>query len=162
MRSLTWPRSGLRSLGTLALIAALLVLPRPALGSLGGDVSSVKADLTRMNGTEHVVTAGAHAVHEIQLPGGTLVREYLSADGTVFGVTWRGPFRPNLQQLLGAYFDEFQQGAQDAKSRRAGRGPLFISGPNIVAHMAGRSRAFIGRAYIPKLMPSGSSVADIQ
>jgi hypothetical protein len=138
-------------LGTLALIAALLVLPRPALGSLGGDVSSVKADLTRMNGTEHVVTAGAHAVHEIQLPGGTL-----------FGVTWRGPFRPNLQQLLGAYFDEFQQGAQDAKSRRAGRGPLFISGPNIVAHMAGRSRAFIGRAYIPKLMPSGSSVADIQ
>jgi hypothetical protein len=146
----------------LALSVALLVLPGSASGSLGGDVSSVKVDLTRMSGTEHIVTAGTCAVHEIYLPTGTLVREYLSAKGTVFGVTWRGPFRPNLQQLLGAYFDEFQRAAQDAKSRRTGRGPLIIDGPNVVVHMSGRSRAFFGRAYVPGLMPSGSSVADIQ
>jgi hypothetical protein len=162
MRFSTWARVGSRCAGAFALSAALLVLPRSAFGSLGGDVSSVKADLTRMNGTEHVVVASTYTVHEMHLQGGTLVREYLSADGTVFGVTWRGPFRPNLQQLLGGYFDEFQQATQDAKSRRAGRGPLTIGGPNIVGHMGGRSRAFFGRAYVPKLMPAGGSVADIQ
>jgi hypothetical protein len=162
MRSAMWVRSGSRRVSTVALGAALLVLPASALGSLGGDASSVQVDLARMNGTEHVVTAPTWAVHEIRLPGGTLVREYVSTGGTVFGVTWRGPFRPNLQQLLGAYFDEFQHAAQDAKSRRPGRGPLVIEGPNVVGHMSGRARAFFGRAYIPGLMPSGRSAADIQ
>lgn len=157
-----WGRNCSRRVAAVALSAALLVLPGSAFGSLGGDASSIKVDSTRMKGAEHVVAAGTSAVHEIRLPGGTVVREYVSAGGTVFGVTWRGPFRPNLQQLLGAYFDEFQRAAQDAKTRRSGRGPLVIEGPNVVGHMSGRARAFSGRAYVPGLMPSGSSVTDIQ
>ena len=116
-----------------------------------------------MRGALHVEGAFAdHTVHEIRLPGGTRVREYVSVGGTVFGLAWQGPFRPDLQQLLGRYFDQFQQAAQVAKSQRAGRGPLLVDTPGLVVHMGGHPRAFVGRAYVPDLLPSNFSVDEIQ
>lgn len=103
-----------------------------------------------------------YTVHEIRLPGGTRVREYVSVGGTVFGLAWQGPFRPDLQQLLGPYFDQFQKAAQVAKSKRAGRGPLLVDTPGLVVHMGGHPRAFVGRAYVPGLLPSDFSVDEIQ
>jgi hypothetical protein len=141
----------------------LLAMPGSASGSLGGDVSSVAVDRGRMNGVEeHVVAGRGCEVHEIRLPGGTLVREYLSEGGVVFAVTWRGPFRPSLQQLLGAYFDRFEQAARAEKNQRRGRRPLAIERPEFVVHLAGHTRAFFGRAYVPSLIPQGFSAADIQ
>jgi hypothetical protein len=116
-----------------------------------------------MRGALHVEGAGAgHTVHEIRVPGGTRVREYVSAGGTVFGIAWQGPFRPDLQQLLGPYFDEFQRAAQIAKNKRAGRGPLLIDSPELVVHMGGHPRAFVGRAYVPSLLPADFSADEIQ
>jgi hypothetical protein len=141
---------------------ALLVLPYSASASLGGDVSSVQVDQARMNGVLHVAEAVGHTVHEILLPGGTQVREYVSSGGTVFGIAWQGPFKPDLQQLLGPYFDEFQQAARVAKSKHAGRGPLLVDEPELVVHVGGHARAFVGRAYVPALLPAGLSPADIR
>ncbi len=140
---------------------ALLALSGVASASLGGDVASVQVDQARMNGVLHVEATPGYAVHELRLPGGTRVREYVSR-GTVVGIAWQGPFRPDLQQLLGAYFDEFQEAARVAKSKRPGRGPLLVDEPDLVVHVGGHARAFVGRAYDPGLLPPGLSAADIQ
>lgn len=160
--------SGLAAAGLSAWRAAaacavvLLAIPSSARGSLGGDVSSVAVDRDRMSGVDRVVAGRRGEVHEIRLPGGTLVKEYLSPAGVVFAVTWRGPFRPNLRQLLGTYFDRFEQAARAEKEQQPGRRPIVVEQPELVVHMAGHARAFFGRAYVPGAIPEGLSAADIQ
>ena len=146
----------------LALGACLLVLPGSASAALGRDEASVQVDQTRMRGDVHVVQAAGHTVHEIRVPGGTLVKEYVSPEGTVFAISWQGPFRPDLRQLLGDYFDEFQQAARDARRTAAGRGPLSIHTPELVVHMNGHPRAFFGTAYVPGLLPPEFAARDVK
>ena len=94
-----------------------------------------------------------YSVHELKAATGTAVREYATADGRVFGVAWEGPWRPDLRQLLGEYFADYQEAG---KNKRTGvNGPLVSSTPRLVIEMTGRPRAFYGRAYVPDLVPSG-------
>jgi hypothetical protein len=151
-----------RGVTALVLSAWMLGLPCPALASLGRDVASVQADQVRMRGDVRVLEAAHYAVHEIRVPGGTRIREFVSPSGTVFGIAWQGPFRPDLQQLLGDYFQEFQEAAAAAKSKSRGRGPLGIATPELVVHMGGHLRAFFGRAYDPGLLPPDFAAKDIQ
>ena len=132
----------------------------PALAALGGDVSSVQKDRTRFKASLQLSTAAHHAVHELTAPTGTVIREYVTDDGRVFGVTWQGPFRPDLRQLLGPYFADFQQAA---KAKRTGRnGPLSARSSRLVIEMSGHQRAFRGRAYVPELVPADIPVDEIQ
>ena len=97
-------------------------------------------------------------MHEITTPYGTVVREYVSPDGKVFGVAWRGPFLPNFQQLLGDSYGTFAQAAQEARSaqpRRSRNAPLTVEQPDLVMHSAGHMRAYVGHAYIPGMIPQG-------
>jgi hypothetical protein len=144
----------------LALIACVLA-PGSASASLGRDVSSVEVDQATMRGEMHILEAAGHTVHEIRVPGGTLIREFVSPGGTVFGIAWQGPFRPDLRQLLGDYFDEFQAITRAAR-RPSGRGPITIDTPELVVHMGGHPRAFFGHAYAPGLLPPAFAPRDIQ
>ena len=49
-------------------------------------------------------------MHEITTTTG-VVREFVSPGGAVFGVAWDGQFPPDLQQLLGPYYQQAQQAA---------------------------------------------------
>jgi hypothetical protein len=127
-----------------------------ASASLGGDVSSVQADQARMQGALMKITNGdTYAVHEMRASSGTTVREYVSSSGRVFAVAWQGPSIPDLRQVLGTYFTPYAQAAQAAQKKRAGHGPLLIQEPNLVAEVSGHPRAFVGRAYLPQLVPAG-------
>lgn len=133
------------------------VFALPACAELGGDVDSIKADQAKMNGTVQVTTASGYEIHEIQSPQGTKVREYLSAGGSVFGVAWQGPWMPNLRQILGPYFDQYAKANQ---GKKATRGPISIQLPGLVIECGGHPRSFIGRAYIPQMIPQGAT-ADL-
>jgi len=139
--------------GVLRLAAILLTFSGFASATLGGNVRSIQEDLVRMRGTWHVKRQDEYAVHEIRLPSGTVVREYVSNTGKVFAVTWRGPFLPDLQQLLGEYFEQYKQAATAAHTR--GRGPLLIREPALVVESGGHMRAFAGKAYLPGSLPEG-------
>ncbi len=104
-----------------AILIALLLSSGAALAALGADEASVTADQLQMKATHRVAAGQQYTVHEIQTAGGTVIREYVSAQGQVFAVVWRGPQLPDLQQILGTYFADFQAAGQ---GRRAGRGPL--------------------------------------
>ena len=140
----------------LALLVCVPALSVPLEASLGGDVSSVQADRVRMQGALLQVTGtGAYTLHEMRAASGTIVREFVSPAGTVFGVAWQGPSVPDLRQLLGIYFEPYMQAAQAAQKARSGHGPLVIEQPGFVVERSGHARAFAGRAYVPQLLPAG-------
>jgi hypothetical protein len=133
----------------------LLWIPHSVFAALGDNVSSVKADQTEMKGAIRVTQAHSFAIHEITAEHGTVVREFVSPDGTVFGVAWQGQFIPNLQQLLGKYFDQYSEAAIAQKASYVGRRPLNVQLPGLVVQMSGQMRAYSGRAFLPRIVPQG-------
>src|ERR1700733_14163940 len=95
-----------------AAVLVILAAAFPAWASLGGDTASIQADQLRMRGTRTTKGAESYTVHEIQAATGTVVREYVSQEGKVFGVAWRGPWLPDLRQLFGGYFEQYQAAVQ--------------------------------------------------
>jgi hypothetical protein len=152
--------SGLSRLCLPAVAAALLGLPSPAVAALGGNLSTVKQDQAHLKASLQVSAGDRYSVHEMKAATGTTVREYASADGTIFGVAWKGPWRPDIRQLLGEYFGDYQQAA---KAKRTGHnGPLSSATSRLVIETSGHPRAFSGRAYVPDLVPTGVEPAEIR
>ena len=104
-------------------------------------------------------TAASYTVHELLLPTGTTVREYLSPTGAVFAVSWQGPFKPDLRQLLGQYFDAFVAAPREAASTRS---HMTLRTGTLVVHSDGHMRAFTGLAYAPQLVPAGVDPEGLQ
>ncbi len=124
--------------------------------ALGGTASSVEADRVAVQGAlMRMSRTDAFALHEIRSAAGTMIREYVSPGGTVFGVAWQGPWMPDLRQVLGDRFEPFQRAMQANRRARRGRGIVVIDEPDLVVRMSGHQRAFYGRAYIPALVPQG-------
>jgi len=148
------------------LYCLVLTLPFPASAVLGDTAASVLDDQVRMKGTLRSADNRTYVMHEITAPSGSVVREFVSPQGAVFGVAWEGQFPPNLQQLLGPYYQQAQQahaatqeaGSQQPRPRRA---PIAIETPGLVLHQTGHMRSFHGQAYIPQLVPQGVQASDI-
>ncbi len=146
------------------IVLLLTFLSLPAFASLGGDLSSVESDRMKIapSSTTSAVQHDSCSVQEITEASGTVVREYLTPAGRVFGVAWQGPFTPDMHQILGAYFDRYSSAANEARSGYLGHRPLDIREPNLVVQSAGHMRAFSGRAYDPTLLPEGVSPNDVR
>lgn len=140
-----------------AVLAAGAALPARA--ALGGDAASVEADRVSVKGQIRATAVSGFEVREIMTPGGTRVREYLSADGKVFAVSWRGPFMPNLRQLLGAYYERYTHSVSGPHP--GGHRHLVVEQPGLVVQSNGRMRAYFGRAWDPGLLPPNFSTDDI-
>jgi hypothetical protein len=143
-------------------ILVLLMLPLPAVASLGGDVTSVQSDQAKMQGSLRTSSNNSYTVHELQASTGVAVKEYVSPSGKVFAVTWQGPFHPDLRQLLGSYFDQFAQAEQAQRAQRRGHGPVSIQQAGLVVQISGHMRSFVGRAYVPQMLPAGVHAEDIR
>ena len=140
-----------------ALMAALG--PRIAAAALGAPEASVQTDVAQLHASIKVTEHAGYRIHEIQMPSGTLVREFVGPNGTVFAVAWNGPTMPNLRQTLGQYFDTF---VAAAKAKHAGHHHLQIQQDDLVVQAGGHMRAFSGRAYLPQAVPAGVSIGDVR
>ncbi len=140
-------------------VLAVLLVPAlfciPAFCALGQDVSSVASDQVHMKASVRVLVANSYSVHEMRAPTGTTVRQFASPAGTVFAVTWQG-FSPDLQQLLGEYFEEYVSQAKLQHARR-GRGVSIDTG-DLVVETGGHMRFAVGRAYLRSKVPQGVDV----
>jgi len=132
----------------------------PAWAVLGEYESSVSLDQAYLRGEDRVVSAQGYRLHQITAPNGAVVTEYVSPEGKVFGVSWRAPFIPNLEQLLGSYLAPVQQAAQ-AQTRRRG-GPFIVRASDLVFVSGGHMRAFHGSAYVPSLLPKNVSAEAVR
>ncbi|MGH8336733.1 MAG: DUF2844 domain-containing protein [Gammaproteobacteria bacterium] len=127
--------------------------------ALGQPEASVQADVARLRGSSKVTEHADYRVHEIQLPSGTSVREFVGPDGRVFAVAWNGPTVPNLRQALGQYFDNY---IAVAKAKHPGHHRLQIQQSDLVVQASGHMRSFSGRAYLPQAVPAGVSIGDLR
>jgi Protein of unknown function (DUF2844) len=134
-------------------------LPQSARAALGGSADSVESDRVSMKGLTRPILTGALHKQELQLPSGTVVTEYLGSDNVVYAVSWRGPTLPDLQQILGSYFVNYQAAARQPVVRHR---LVRVDSPDIVIESSGKMRAFSGRAWVPARLPSGVTAADIQ
>ena len=143
----------------LRVLVAFLLMAMPAWAALGDTAASVLADQARMKGSLRSVDAKTYVMHEITASDGTVVREFVSPRGAVFGVAWEGQFPPDLEQLLGPYYEQAKQAVQS--QQRHGRAPIAIETPGLVVYQTGHMRSFHGQAYIPQLVPQGVQASEI-
>lgn len=145
----------------LCCILGLLGEPFPASAELGGDSASVYRDVDHANGSVQVTNESRYLIFEIKTGTGTVVREFLSPDGTVFAISWEGRFIPELHQFLGAYFDEYSKAVKAQTKSFLGRRRADIHLPGLVFESKGHMGWYSGRAYIPQSVPKQANLEDI-
>jgi hypothetical protein len=148
-----------RALCTVGVLAAGLGWSSHAQAALGEDADSVTADQVRLQAKLQLVQNRNHTIHELQLPTGGRVRQFVGATGKVFAVSWSGDWRPDLRELMGKHYDRFLAAMKD---RPKGHGPVRIEIPGLVVVMGGHQRAFFGHAYLTDLVPQGFHAEDIR
>jgi hypothetical protein len=139
------------------LIAAALT-PCIAAAALGETETSVQTDAAQLQGSVKTLEHSTYRLHEIQLPSGTKLREFVGPDAKIFAVAWNGPTVPNLRQTFGRYFDTF---VAAAKVARTGHNRLDIRQGDLVVQSSGHMRAFTGRAYLPQAIPAGVALGEL-
>lgn len=135
----------------------------PARAALGDTVASVKADRVSVKGQLRARSEAGYTVQEITAATGTVIREYVSPAGVVFAVKWSGPAMPNLQQIFGTYYAQYQSALQTQRSsiQRGGHHHVGVRSPSLVVHSSGHMRQYSGTAYVPSLVPPNLSISDL-
>jgi Protein of unknown function (DUF2844) len=139
-----------------AILSAVLVLAlgsMPAWAGLGQPEASVTSDQLHMKSEHRVQDFQAYKVHELANTEGAVVREYVSPDGTVFGITWQGRSTPDMNQLLGNYVNNFQTATRDQTQILQRRGITVKTNDFVYSNFC-RMGVCSGSAYAPKLLPS--------
>ncbi len=164
----------MRAAACAALTCSMLGVAAPASAALGGSPTTppTGAVSTSLEPVAHVASGAASAtsststasytVTQTTFSSGTVVREYVSTAGVVFGIAWSGPVMPNLPVLLGTYFSQFDSARNTLRAAHPGRGPLDIELPGLVVRSGGHMGAFGGQAYLPSALPAGVSATDIR
>jgi hypothetical protein len=145
----------------LAILAMSASWAEPACAGLGGDAASVVADGAELHGVVNSTSLPQYDIEEITADTGMRVREYVGRDGVVFAVSWTGPALPDLQRLLGTHHVEYTT-ALAALSRPGLHRSVRIASSELVVESGGHLRAYAGRAYLPRLIPAGISMADLR
>jgi Protein of unknown function (DUF2844) len=147
-------------------LAALFATP--AFATLGGAPMTLPAGASAVGAVSHAAvkassatSPAAHTVRATTLASGTVVNEYVGADGTVFGVAWQGPVFPDMPSLPGSYFPQYVQGIENQRANGS-RGSVSVTDSTLVVHSGGHMGAFAGRAYLPQALPAGVTASDIQ
>jgi hypothetical protein len=145
----------------------LLVLGTSALrvesarASLAGDAASVLSDADELHGVVQASILQQFEVQEILTDNGMQVREFLNRGGVVFAVTWAGPVVPDLQRLLGTQFPVYT--AELAARDHLGlHRSVRVATSRLVVESDGHLRAYVGRAYLPAMIPAGVSAAELR
>jgi hypothetical protein len=145
------------ALGVAVLIAALM--PHVASATLGQPEATVQEDVAQAHASiKSSEDRTGYRVHEIQLPSGTVMREFVAPNGNVFAVAWQGPTRPDLRQALGQYFGAF---GSVPRSKFSDRRHVQIQQGDLVVQSGGHMRALSGRAYLQSAIPSGVNLGDL-
>ena len=142
----------------IALLIACLG-PAVASASLGEPETSIQADVAKFRGGVHTTEHLTYRVHEIDLPSGTVLHEFVAQGGAIFAVAWSGPVIPNLRQALGKYFDDYVAAAKVSPLHHR---RLEINQLDLVVHASGHMRSFSGIAYLPQAIPSGVTVGELR
>jgi len=135
------------------IFTALLMLMMgtlPAWATLGEYEGSVTLDQQYIRGEDRQEVRQGYRLHQITAPDGSFVREYVTPEGKIFGISWQGRSLPNLQQLLGSYITNLQQAEKQTVPRRS----MVVRTDTFVFVSVGHLGTSQGHAYVPSLLPN--------
>jgi hypothetical protein len=144
----------------LGFLAATLVAQRTQ-ATLGEPADSVVTDRKALSAARSSSTVYRNFTVQQVESDAVIVREYVSPSGIVFGVAWNGMTHPDLTQLLGSYFSEYQT-ARKQTPRQPGHRAGQVKTDRVIVETWGHMRNLQGRAYAPALIPSGVSIDEIK
>jgi hypothetical protein len=158
-----WPAAGLRGsiFGhhtrlALAISLVLILAAIPGSATLGESEASVTSDQQHIKSEHRVQEFQNYKVHELTT-NGTTVREFVSPQGSVFGITWQGRSTPDMNQLLGTYVNNLQTATPAQTKIRHLRG-ISVQTKDFVFSNFCHMQICRGSAYVPGLIPSNVSV----
>lgn len=155
--SLPLRRARLPSLAKAASALLLALGCAGAFAALDGAPSELPA--AKVQRTPGTTPAGAGYTDIARtLESGTVVHEFVDATGKVFALTWSGPFKPDLRELLGRHFGALSQGAQGAGSSS----PAAGKADDAVVQSGGHMGAFEGRAWLASRLPAGFDTQELK
>ncbi|WP_027799664.1 DUF2844 domain-containing protein [Paraburkholderia dilworthii] len=155
------------------LTASLVLVPLSAYAALGGaPVRAASAPLVLWAATSQSalapassqrasgpISAAPYSVRQSVDANGVTIREYVLPSNVVFAVAWQGPVRPDMNTLLGNYF---QRAASAGAGHPRGTGPLIDRSGDFQIESVGRPGNFLGKALLPRLLPAHVRAEDIQ
>jgi hypothetical protein len=142
---------------TLFFTAAFAFDAHAALGDNEQSISSLKSQLHTIQRESEA--AQGLTVHILATPS-TTIREYISPNGKIFAVTWKGLAKPDMATVLGGHYSEYLKEKTKRVQLRTKR-PLKLETPNLVLKQAGHMRALKGLAYVPDLVPADINVETL-
>jgi len=146
---------------SLGLSVAIFVTVQQAQATLGESPDSITLDRKALSAVRRATTArDGYTIHEMGSDA-TVVREYVSTSGIVFGIAWNGLIHPDLTQLLGTYTGEYEEALRQTP-RQPGRRRLQVKANSVVVEKWGHMRNLQGRAYVPGLIPPGVRIDEIR
>jgi len=134
---------------------------RQVQATLGEFAASVESDRKALSAVQSSGEVRDGYTIQGVISDSTVVREYVSSSGVVFGIAWNGLTHPDLNQLLGSYAAEYREALQQT-ARKPGYRRLQVKTDRIIVEKWGHMRNLRGRAYVPALIPPGVSVDEIK
>jgi len=140
----------------------MLFTPLLSQASLGGVESSVQQDQVDFHDSKtNFYRHPTYHIHEITHDR-LAIREFVTLDGKVFAVAWKGPAHPDLSAILGAHFQDYKTAMEQSRGQRRGRAPVSAHSNGLRIEVGGHIRSIYGRVWIPNLLPGGFDLSEIQ
>lgn len=133
----------------LILASLSLALPAVSWATLGQPSNTPFARVAKSDSPQ------PYSVQETKTSYDLIVKEFVDAQGIVFAVSWSGPVRPNMRDLLGTYFSRFVDASKPG-------GPTSVKADDLVLFSGGHMGAFSGAAYVPGLLPANFDVSVLK
>ena len=134
----------------------VLGLPMFAQAELGGNLASIMQEQKIFGSTLTISPQSNYTIYIQNISPDLVIKEYVSNSGNIFGVAWKGSTLPNFQILLGNYYSNYLS-AQQQNPRS-----VFLQDNNLVIESSGVMGGYIGRAFLPKQVPTGLAPTAIQ
>ncbi|NNM51948.1 MAG: DUF2844 domain-containing protein [Pseudomonadales bacterium] len=130
-----------------------LMICWPAWADLGGS----SADITQHRMATRHALAVPFTRYSYVTPQGTQMEEYAGSDGTIIAQRWQGSAPPNLEHTLGSYAQTLHQ----YRPRRPDHHRLYLATPDLVVESRMYLGHFQGYSYLPKALPPGITMQDL-
>jgi len=153
--------------GAAARLAVVLsgLAAAPVHATLGEPAASIDADTARLGRASRVLAASPTPTvrqHVITLADGSVIREYVGANGLVFAVSWNTRFKPRLDALLGQYAPTYAAAASQAALAPGIRHSVAFAQGDLVVDATAHLNAHAGLAWLRSLVPAGVRIDDLR
>ena len=159
-------RIGIRKGATTIFKSLILCMPMYAFATLGQNTASIATDAAQlgvetadMQTIKAESSAGieSYSVYRMTTLSGVEIKQFVSND-KVFAMVWQGESVPNLIQLLGKYFHDYESATPKYKSLTL----QSIEQQDFIAYFGNARGRYYGKALVPSLMPEGLNYTSIK